>query len=164
MVTGQWVSNFTVEKPSTMEDKHIVRQQIMIEAPPSAIWDALTDPKKTTEYFFHCEVESTWDIGSTISFKGRVFLLKKIELTGTILDIEPGKFLKYTLHNDDDYREPSFSTITISLMPENGMVRVSVTDDVGKGQGSEDRYERSVKGWARVLKGLKELVEEEKDK
>ena len=147
-------------KTLSMEEQHIVRRHINIDASPTEVWSALTDPAKTREYFFHCAVNSDWEVGSSISFRGRVFLLKKIELTGTILDIEPGRFLKYTLHNDDDYREPSFSTITISLATGNDGVKVSVTDDVGKGPGSEDRYERSALGWEKVLKGLKELVEE----
>jgi hypothetical protein len=31
---------------------------------------------------------------------------------------------------------------------------------VGSGDGAAERYERSVKGWDKVLEGLKQLVEE----
>ena len=144
-----------------MENQFVVKKDILIQGSPSAVWDALTNPEKTKEYFFNCEVLSDWEVGSQITFKGRVFLFKKIELEGTILDIEPGRLLKYTLHNNDDYRESSFSTITDELTIENGAVRLAVTDDVGQGQGAEERYQRSVKGWDKVLKGLKELVEAE---
>jgi hypothetical protein len=39
---------------------------------------------------------------------------------------------------------------------------LSITDDVGQGEGAEKRYSRSLKGWDKVLKGLKELVESKK--
>lgn len=143
-----------------MKDQHTVQKDILVSASPQDVWTALTDPRITKEYFFHCEVSSDWEIGSAISFKGRIFLIRKIELTGTILDIEPLQMLKYTLHNDDDYREPSFSTITITLHPIGADTRLAITDDVGSGPGSEDRYERSEKGWEKILKGLKQVVEE----
>jgi len=146
-----------------MDEQHIVRDQVVISAERSEVWDALTNPEKTKEYFFHCGVYSDWTVGGSIAFRGKIFLIKKIEMTGTILDIEPGHLLKYTLHNDGDYGEGSFSTVTISLTQADGGIRVSVTDDVGPGDGAEERYERSVPGWKKVLKGLKELVEEQRE-
>ncbi len=83
-------------------------------------------------------------------------------MNGTILEIEPGKLLKYNLINDDSKDTPSSSTVTDELTYEKGITTLSITDDVGKGEGAEDRYEKSMKGWDKVLKGLKELVEEEK--
>lgn len=153
-------TSFGTEKNCVMDEKHIVRAQVSIAADRAGVWDALTNPQKTREYFFHCEVHSGWEVGGPIAFRGKVFLIRKIEMTGTILDIEPRHFLKYTLHNDGDYREPSFSTITISLTQDDDGIKVSVTDDVGAGEGADDRYERSIAGWKKVLKGLKEVVED----
>jgi hypothetical protein len=36
---------------------------------------------------------------------------------------------------------------------------LSITDDIGKAEGAEERYKKSDKGWDTVLKGLKELLE-----
>lgn len=144
----------------TME-KYVVHKQITLKATPEQVWDALTNPEQTKEYFFHCGVYSDWKEGSTITFKGKIFLIKSIEMTGTIMRIEPRKLLQYTLKNSSDEEGGSFSTVTDELTYANGITTLSITDDVGQGGGAEERYERSEKGWDKILKGLKELVEEQ---
>lgn len=136
---------------------YIVKKKISLNAKPDAVWDALTDPEKTKKYFFNCKVSSRWKEGSPITFKGKMFIIMTIELKGRILKIKPEKLLKYTLGNT---HSDSFSIVTDKLTYKNGKTILAVTDDVGKGKGAEKRYKRSVKGWKKVLQGLKELVEE----
>jgi uncharacterized protein YndB with AHSA1/START domain len=145
-----------------MED-FVVKRKVSIKAEPSAVWDALTNPEKTKKYFFNCAVYSDWEVGSTITFTGKLFLIKSIEMKGQIVQIEPNKLLKYTLTNGDDGDDDDagFSTVTDELTYENGETVLSISDDVGHGKGAEKRFERSEKGWDKILKGLKELVEEE---
>ena len=138
----------------------IVRKTVRIKAEPAQVWSALTNPEKTKQYFFNCEVFSDWEVGSTIVFTGTIFLIKKIEMKGQIVNIEPNKLLEYTLTNEGDSDDPTtFSTVRDELTYDNGETILAVTDDVGQGKGAKERYERSEKGWDRILKGLKELVE-----
>jgi len=139
-------------------DNHIVHKQIDIKATPEEVWDALTNPEKTKEYFFHCRVFSDWKPGSPITFKGKMFLLINIEMHGTIIKAETGKHLEYILKNRDDENE-SQSHVTDLLSYNDGITTLSVTDNVGSGEGAEERYKKSIKGWDKVLEGLKELVE-----
>ncbi|RYE25912.1 MAG: hypothetical protein EOP51_02455 [Sphingobacteriales bacterium] len=151
-----------LHKKQVTMNNHTVSRTIQINAPKEAVWDALTNPEKTKEYFFHCEVLSDWQKGSTITFKGKMFWVINVELTGEILDIHPGNLLKYTLtngHNKDD-NPNNFSTITDSLTEHNGVTTLSILDDVGSAEGFEERVEKSEQGWDKVLKGLKKLVEE----
>jgi uncharacterized protein YndB with AHSA1/START domain len=141
--------------------EHIVKQSIKVKAMPAKVWDALTNPEKTKKYFFNAKVASKWKEGSKITFKGRMFLIIKFEMSGKILEIKPGHLLKYTLKNSNDKKGKSFSTVTDRLSYNKGITTVSITDDVGQGEGAEKRYKRSTKGWKKVLKGLKELVESE---
>ena len=144
-------------------DEFVVRKKIRINAAPSVVWNALTNPEKTKQYFFNCEVFSDWEPGSTIRFTGRMFLIKKIEFKGIILQIEPNKLLKYSLENEEDETDPtSFSTVTDELTFENGETILSISDDVGQGKGAQERYDRSEKGWEKILQGLKEVVEADK--
>ncbi len=141
--------------------EYIVKKSITINAKPAKVWSALTDPEKTKKYFFHSKVFSDWKEGSSITFKGKIFLIKSIEMNGKIIAIEPNKFLKYTLKNGSDETSKSFSTVTDTLTFADGKTTLSITDDVGQGDGAEKRFKRSEKGWDKVLKGLKKVVEEE---
>jgi len=137
---------------------YVVKKNTIINAPLEAVWDALTNPEKTKEYFFHCKVFSDWKVGSPITFKGHMFLIIPIKMSGEIKKITPKKLLEYTLSNGKDAK--STSTVTDELTFADGKTTVHITDDVGQGDGAEKRYKRSVKGWDKVLKGLKEFVEE----
>ncbi|WP_020594641.1 SRPBCC family protein [Spirosoma panaciterrae] len=138
----------------------VVRKKISLKATPEEVWSALTNPEKTKKYFFNCEVFSDWEVGSTILFTGRMFLIRKIELKGQILKYEPNKLLKYTLMNEGaDEESGNFSTVTDELTYKDGKTILSITDNVGPAKGAEERYERSLKGWDTILKGLKKVVE-----
>ncbi|HTE32528.1 MAG TPA: SRPBCC domain-containing protein [Chryseolinea sp.] len=138
---------------------YVVNKSVAIAAPKEAVWEALTNPTLTKKYFFHCGVFSNWKPGDKISFKGRIFLVKKIEMNGKILQINPGSLLKYTLTNRSSDGGDSVSTVTDRLKFEHGKTILTVTDDVGEGPGAEKRYERSLKGWDKILQGLKKVVE-----
>jgi uncharacterized protein YndB with AHSA1/START domain len=137
--------------------QYIVRKQISLKASPGEVWDALTNPEKTKKYFFHCKVYSDWQPGSPIRFKGRIFLVKKIEMKGRILKAEPGKILQYRLENGSDGK--THSVVTDELSYADGQTTLSITDDVGSGEGAEKRQRRSEKGWDKILAGLKDLIE-----
>lgn len=139
-------------------EQYIVQRSIWLNALPEVVWDVLTNPEKTKRYFFNCRVISDWKPGSPILWKGRIFLFKEIELHGEIIDVLPEKLLKYKLNNRQDN---SVSTVTDTLTPENGGTLLTILDDVGQGPGAAERYNRSIKGWDKVLKGLKKVVDDE---
>ncbi len=146
-----------------MQQEFIVRKQIDLQAEPAEVWEALTNPELTKKYFYGCKVSSKWKVGSRISWK-RKFLWMKIELTGKITQIEPQKLLQYTLQNSNSEESDgivSQSLVTDTLTYKNGITTLSVSDDVGQGEGAEKRYNKSVKGWDKILNGLKKLVEKE---
>ena len=138
---------------------HIVKKRIRLKAKPEKVWRALTDPNITKKYFFNCGVYSDWKPGSRISFKGRLFLIKKIEMDGMILEVQPNRLLRYSLRNQNDKAGNSFSEVTDELIYDDGITILTITDDVGEGKGVETRYKRSLKAWNKVLKGLKKVVE-----
>ena len=41
-----------------------------IEAPASRVWAALTDPDQIKEYMFGSQVETSWEVGSPITWNG----------------------------------------------------------------------------------------------
>lgn len=84
---------------------------------------------------------------------------------GTIVEIEPGRLLKYTLKNGKkDDAGAGTSTVTDILTYDNGITTLFISDDVGACEDAEKRYEKSMEGWDKVLSGLKKFVEEEDEK
>ena len=141
--------------------QYVVNKSISIKAEPSKVWEALTNPEITKKYFFNCRVFSDWVAGSPIIFKGKMLFVFPIEMKGKVLKVIKERFLQYTLRNGKNAdASSSFSTVTDVLTYQNGETTVAITDDVGDGAGAEKRYQRSQKGWDKILAGLKKTVEE----
>lgn len=138
--------------------KYIVQKEIEIQGSSQNVWLALTDPDYTRRYFFGCTVHSNWNEGDSIAFRRMVLWIFPFELKGTIIHINKGSLLQYSLKNS---RSMSDSLVTIRLTENNGNTIVHVADDVGQGEGAPGRFNRSVKGWDKVLTGLKKTVEKE---
>jgi uncharacterized protein YndB with AHSA1/START domain len=140
----------------------VVRKTIHLEADSLKVWDALTTPSLTKKYFFGCEVHSEWLSGSNITWTGTMDS-EPIEIKGKILDIEPGRLVRYTAWSKNSGLAdiPSNHTIVTAVINDNTSgCDLSITDEnFGSDPGAEKRYQDSVKGWDMVLKGLKELVE-----
>ncbi len=137
-------------------EKHVINKSISINSTLEQVWDALTNPEKTKQYFFKCEVHSDWKTGSAIVFRGEPSPGQKTELKGKIVQIQPRQLLKYTLNHS---AEPGYSTVTDILKYENGKTTLTISDDVGDTPGAEDRYKKSEQGWEMILNGLKQLLE-----
>jgi uncharacterized protein YndB with AHSA1/START domain len=144
---------------------YVVKKHVTIEASPEEVWQALTDPKFTKNYYFGCEVHSSWKIGSSIRFTRKIFWYT-FELKGEIRKIKPMKLLQYTLmkhkfFGKSDSTNYSLVTDELSLL-EDGKTILSITDDVGDAPGAEKRYRKSIQGWDNILHGLKQFLEEKK--
>jgi uncharacterized protein YndB with AHSA1/START domain len=140
----------------TTNGTHVVRKSVNIHASPEKVWKALTDPEITRKYFYGCRVESPWKVGSDISWK-RKMLWIPFELKGKIIDLKEPNLLQYTVDHRD---KKGSSEVKLSLVDEGGKTTVHCMDDVGETPGMEKRYKRSLKGWKKILKGLKKTVEE----
>lgn len=141
------------------QKKYVVEKEITINASPAKVWEALTNPEITKEYFYGCKVYSDWKAGHDIAFK-RKFLWMNIDMHGKIIEAEAGKLLKYNLKNGKDAKPDNISVVTDRLTNVNGKTVLHITDDVGSAEGAEKRYKKSQKGWNKILNGLKKVVEE----
>jgi len=133
---------------------YVVKNNVTINAPTRDVWNALTDPEKTKKYFFHCKVFSDWRPGSPIIFKGHIFFMIPIKMSGIIKRIEPERLLEYTLSNGKNT-----SIITHQLTFADRQTTLHFTDDEGTGENAEQRYMKAVNSWDKLLKRLKRVVE-----
>lgn len=115
---------------------------------------------------FGCEALSDWNVGSPLLWKGEHEGKEIIWVKGEILDIEPGKFLRYTTidpHSDIDDISENYLKVTYDLIPqgENTLLKVTQGDYSTVAEG-ERRYQDSYnngEGWNPILVEIKKLVE-----
>lgn len=136
----------------------VANASILVNAPPAAVWKALTDPADIKDYMFGTTVTSDWREGGLITWKGE-FQGRSYEDKGTILTFDPNRKLEYShfspLAGKPELPE-NFHTVTVELTQEGQGTRVTLTQD---NNGSEKEREHSTKNWETMLSGLKKHVE-----
>jgi uncharacterized protein YndB with AHSA1/START domain len=125
----------------------------------SEVWNALTDKESVRQYFFGTELNTNWQPGSPIIFKGN-WEGQGYEDRGKILEVEKEKHIKYTYLSSfsglPDLPE-NYSTITYQLQAEGQGAVLTV---VQHGFKDEKAYNDSKEGWKVVLDNLKKLLSE----
>jgi uncharacterized protein YndB with AHSA1/START domain len=71
----------------SMNRQFVAKQEIIINAPTSKVWDALVNPEMIKQYMFGTNAISDWKKGSPIVFKGE-WQGKTYEDKGVILRLE----------------------------------------------------------------------------
>jgi uncharacterized protein YndB with AHSA1/START domain len=141
-----------------MIESYIAKAEIDIEGAPTAVWKALTDPELVAKYFFGTQVQTDWQPGSPIVWKGE-YEGKKYEDKGEILDVQPNRLLRVTHFSPMTGladKPENYHTLTYALDERGGSTHVTLSQD---NNGSEEEAERSTANWETVLAGLKKTVE-----
>ncbi|PBQ30263.1 hypothetical protein CNR22_00310 [Sphingobacteriaceae bacterium] len=74
---------------------------------------------------------------------------------------EPNILLHYELKNGSSSDASAGKCVVTDVLTSNkGITTVTVSDNAGNGDRAENRYKRSVKGWEKILRGLKKEVEQ----
>jgi uncharacterized protein YndB with AHSA1/START domain len=139
-------------------EKLTVNVQVKFKAPMAKVWQGLTDPALVKEYFFGTDLESSWRVGEPIKFSGE-WNGHKYEDHGTILDIDPGTFVKYSywssMSGTEDKPE-NYANITYNLTENNGETELTVTQDNVK---NEEAKVHSEQNWKGLFEELRKLIE-----
>ena len=147
-----------LERESSMENRPRHINRIAIKASPEQVWQALTDPDKTSKFWFNCAIRSTWEAESPFElWSGEV---KKAE--GVILDIDPPNKLamSWRFHSLPGTESDAPSRITWEIEPHaelRGITLVTVVhDEFEQATGTAGILEN---GLPIVLSGLKTWLE-----
>lgn len=131
---------------------------IWIDANAAEVWTALTTPELIKQYFFNTNAVSDWKVGSPILFHGE-WQGKKYEDKGTIKEIIPEKFFRYSYWSSlsgIEEKPENYVDITYDLTEENGGTTLVITQE---NIPDEKMREHSEQNWNKVVEGLKNLVE-----
>lgn len=142
-----------------MKKNHVATASMLINAPVSRVWDAITKPELIKQYLFDTDVISDWKVGSPILYRGE-WKEKPFEDKGEILEIEPEKKLVSThwspLSGVPDQPE-NYHTVTYDLLSKDDKTELMITQD---NNASEQEKAHSEENWKAVLLGLKNLLEQ----
>ena len=137
---------------------YVATAETEIGASPAQVWAALTDPKLIKKYMFGSLVETDWQQGSSIVWKGE-YEGKTYEDKGEILEIETERRLKVShfspLSGQEDVPD-NYHTLLYELKQNGDKTHISLSQDKN---ASEEEAERAKGNWEMMLGGLKEVVE-----
>ena len=126
-----------------------------IRAGADKVWEALTNPEFTRQYFHATAIESTWQAGAAI----RYVSANGTAVEGEILEIVPGTKLSISWHvfyDEEAMKElPSRVTFTVEALAEQTKLRI-VHDDFPE---STVVFHNISQGWPWIIASLKSLLE-----
>jgi uncharacterized protein YndB with AHSA1/START domain len=140
---------------TTIRETTVQVYQVFIKAPPERIWDAITRPEFTTQYFHGAHVENTAEVHVVRGPEGEDWG------TGPTFEFDPPRRLVHEWRSlyDPDLASEEASRVTWEIEPqEGGISMLTVTHDQLEGA---PKTAASVygPGWMMVLSGLKTLLE-----
>jgi uncharacterized protein YndB with AHSA1/START domain len=131
---------------------------VIINAPATRVWEALTRPELVREYLFGTELTADWRVGGSLTYKGQ-WQGKSYEDKGTVLAFVPGRLLKTTYFSSmsglEDKPE-NYHTVTYELSEQGDKTKLAVTQENIR---TRESAEHSAKNWGMVLEGLKKILE-----
>lgn len=137
---------------------HVATAEVDISASPKQVWSALTEPDLIAKYMFGSQVETDWQPGSPITWKGE-YEGKSYEDKGEIVAVEPERRLELThfspLTGQEDKPE-NYHSLAYELDEQGDKVHLTLRQD---NAGSAEEAEHSAANWQTMLDGLKETVE-----
>ncbi len=126
-----------------------------IASTPERVWQALTDPDITQQYWMDTRIESDWTVGSKAIYRRHGQITDEQE----VLRVEPFRVLSYTFHPvfTEEFRREPPSRVVFEIVPARDMVRLTVTHD--RFERDSAVYRACRQGWPMILGNLKALLE-----
>jgi uncharacterized protein YndB with AHSA1/START domain len=127
-----------------------------IRSTPEKVWQALTQPEFTKQFFFGSIHESEWKVGAAWKI---VAPDGKVMDSGEVLEIDPPKrlVLKWRSEMKPELKAEGYSRMTYELEPQADMVKLSVLHEIDMGQSK--LISAVANGWPMILSSLKSMLE-----
>jgi uncharacterized protein YndB with AHSA1/START domain len=138
--------------------RHIASAEVQVEADRETVWAALTDPEQIAGYMQGSRVETSWEVGSPITWDG-VYDGRPYQDKGEVLRYDEPEVLSVT-HYSPMMGQPdepeSYHTLVYALTEHDGGTHLRLTQD---GCDDEEQAAQFSKNWQQMLDGLKAQVE-----
>ncbi len=141
-----------------MQRNLIAKASVLVAVSRGRVWEALTNPLAIKQYMFGARVDTDWQEGSPIFWRGE-WQGKPYEDKGEILKVIPRKALQYSHYSPlsglTDIAE-NYHVVTIELHNEGNQTRVDLAQD---NNATEEERIHSEKNWEAMLGALKKYAE-----
>jgi uncharacterized protein YndB with AHSA1/START domain len=131
--------------------------RILIDTTPERIWAVLTDSESLGQVMFGSQVETDWQVGSPIVYRGE-WQGTPFEDKGRIVELSPPVRMVVThfspLSGDADVPE-NYHRVTYELEPVDAGTLVTLTQD---GNPSAEAAEHSRRNWDAMLESLRTVA------
>jgi uncharacterized protein YndB with AHSA1/START domain len=134
------------------------KTSITVNAPAAQVWKALTDAAIVKQYFFGTNVKTDWKKGSPIIWSGE-WEGKAYEDHGTILDITPGKYVKYSYWSSmggTEDKPENYQNVSYNLTEKDGVTTLEIGQEKIKDEAAKEHSEQN---WQYIFGKMKEMVE-----
>jgi uncharacterized protein YndB with AHSA1/START domain/DNA-binding transcriptional ArsR family regulator len=171
LIQERWVDRFAepfigamraiksqLEKEDPMVEtrpKHVY--ELFIRTTPEKLWDALTNPAVTSQYWHGAFNRSDWTPGARWSSESKD---GEVYLDGEILESDPPRRLVHTFHvvHESGAAADRPSRVTWEIEPEGAICRLRMVHDDFDDETRTFAYVGE-SGWSWVLSGLKTYLE-----
>jgi uncharacterized protein YndB with AHSA1/START domain len=144
-----------LEEPTMAAPKHVY--SIFIQAPPEAVWRAITEGDETVRYYYGTRVASDWQPGSPIAY---TYPDGSVAADGEVISIDPPRELTMSFHARWDPEIEADGPVRQTWQLEagaDGSCRLSVvTEGLKPGSKTEAEF---TGGIVYIVSGLKTMVE-----
>jgi uncharacterized protein YndB with AHSA1/START domain len=126
-----------------------------IRTTPQKLWDALTKPEFTRQFWYQAWQDCDWKVGSS----WRLMMPDgRVADSGEVLEIDPPRRLVLSWRNEfTEMREEGYSRMTCLIEPQADMVKLTVMHEIDR---PKSRLIEAVSGgWPIILASLKSLLE-----
>ena len=164
LIADRWISRYAAPLVDSMADiKYTVEKRAMAEAPkhvyevyiratPEEVWQALTDPELTKQYYYDNTVESDWKPGSPMVYRNPD---GTAAIECEIVEADAPRRLVHTFFFPGTAESPSRCTWTIEARGAATLL-ILTHDDF---DGETATFKSVEHGWVPILSGLKTLLE-----
>jgi uncharacterized protein YndB with AHSA1/START domain/DNA-binding transcriptional ArsR family regulator len=138
----------------TMPDRPSFVYVTYIESSPERVWEAVTDPGLSAQYWGHSNV-SDWQPGSPWEHQ-RTDGSGIADAAGTVLESVPPRRLVMTFDAPGEIPPSGPTKVTFDIEPYHEIIRLTVTHENLPG---DDAFRAASAGWPAVLANLKSILE-----
>ena len=158
-----WTKNLSALKYQLEEENIIMTQTnlkhifvIYIRTTKEKLWDALTNPEMTSQYYYGSKIKSQFTVGSSIEYLlENESGIEYAAVYGEIIEIEKNKKLVHSFRFKSNDDKPSKATFEIEEVEQG--VKLTLTHD--SFESETVTYNEVTQGWPLIISGLKSVLE-----